>query len=68
MWGTRDSNGALPTDGEGYCHTTVRGWLRAGKSRAEAREMAAVAKEAVAEAEARLAEWQNLHRHRARIN
>ena len=48
----------LPTDSEGYTHTTIRGWMGAGKSRSEARELAVAAKEAVAEAEQRLAEWQ----------
>ena len=48
---------ALPTDTEGYCHLTVKGWRDAGYSTQEARELAARAKEAVREADAALAEW-----------
>lgn len=51
--------GALPTDREGYCHLTVRGWRKAGYSAAEARELARRAKEAKREADAALAEWRS---------
>lgn len=51
--------GALPQDQEGYCHLTAKGWAEAGYSRDEARELAARAKEATADAERALAEWQS---------
>jgi hypothetical protein len=50
---------SLPTDSEGYCHLTVKGWRDAGYSTEEAREKAKAAKEAVREADAALAEWRN---------
>lgn len=51
--------GMLPTDNEGYVHLTIKGWVDAGYSRAEARERAARAKEATREAEESLNEWRN---------
>ena len=51
--------GMLPTDSEGYCHLTVKGWRGAGYGQSEARELAARAKEAVREADAALAEWRD---------
>ncbi len=51
--------GNLPQDSEGYCHLTISGWVKAGKTREEARELAKAAKEAVADAERGLNEWRN---------
>jgi hypothetical protein len=50
--------GHLPCDSDGYCHLTIKGWSDAGYSVADARELAATAKEAVKEAEVALATWQ----------
>lgn len=51
--------GSLPTDCQGYVHLTVKGWMDAGKSREEARELARTAKAAVAEAEEALDAWRS---------
>jgi hypothetical protein len=51
--------GNLPTDTEGYVHLTIKGWIAAGYSRDEARELAARAKEAVADAEKALENWRS---------
>ena len=51
--------GALPTDNDGYVHLTIKGWVDAGYSRDEARELASRAKDATAEAEKALADWQS---------
>ncbi len=62
--------GGLPTDMDGYCHTTIAGWMAAhvdfgserltrSELRDWAREQAAAARKAVAEANAALTEWQS---------
>jgi hypothetical protein len=51
--------GGLPTDNEGYVHLTIKGWMGAGYSRDDARELAARAKEAVAAADKSLEQWRN---------
>lgn len=47
----------LPTDTHGYVHLTIAGWVRAGYSRDEARELARNAKAAVREADEALVQW-----------
>jgi len=51
--------GGLPRDMNGYCHTTVAEWQRAGFSRDEARDLARQAKAAIREADAALEKWRN---------
>ena len=61
--------GGIPTDLEGYAHTTIAGWMSArmdwGTGRASrserldaCRELAARVREAVREADSALARWQ----------
>lgn len=51
--------GGLPTDSEGYVHLTIAGWMRAGYSRENARELVKRAKAATAAAEEALAKWRD---------
>lgn len=50
---------SLPCDQDGYVHLTATGWRKAGYSKADAKERAEQAKEAVARAEAALDEWRS---------